>query len=170
MQIFAKLHLSPAQNSSDMRRKIALLSCFFVAFMFIFPTITHAEGDQCELKITKYLKRVGSPMVGSAKNFAEVAKRNNLDCYLLPSIAGVESTFGKNVPRNSFNPFGWNNGKYAFTNWDHAILVVGNTLGEKYVKRWAARTPEQIGRYYAADPAWPRKVRSFMLKISSQPL
>ena len=126
--------------------------------------------NRCTEQIAHYLERVHSPMIHEAWTFAKAARRNDLDCYLLPAISGVESSFGKSSRPGSYNPFGWNNGKYGFKDWRDAIDVVADSLGTKYAKRWAATTPEQIGRYYAADPNWPRKVRSFMGKIAAQPI
>lgn len=146
-----------------------LLLCLFIFSRQSFAVYGESY-DICRVKIEKHLTKVKSPMVTAVPTFVEASRRHNLDCYLLPAIAGVESSFGKAVRRGSYNPFGWGNGRIRFQSWDQAIEVVANGLGQKYVQRWGARTPEQIGRYYAADPRWPRKVRANMAEMQKQPL
>lgn len=118
--------------------------------------------------LRNYLKRFGSPLSEEVETFILTADRYNLDWTFLPAIAGVESTFGRRVPYNSYNPFGWANGTYRFDNWQHAIAIVGEALRRKYMDGWGVTTVEQIGPIYAPpSKTWARKVRFFMHEIKN---
>lgn len=117
-----------------------------------------------------FLKQYNSPLASYASIFVDEAYKNDLDWRLVAAISGVESTFGKAVPANSYNGWGWNNGNYTFTSWEEAITVISEALNTKYAQKWGAKTPQQIGRYYAASPTWAVRVENFMEKIEpSQP-
>ena len=107
-------------------------------------------------------------MSTSAQTFVETAEENGLDWKFVASIAGVESTFGHHIPYNSYNGWGW--GVYGdnvirFTSWDEAITVISQTLKKKYVDNGATDV-YAIGRIYAADSNWARKVKHFMTDIA----
>jgi len=88
-----------------------------------------------ELAIKSVLNRYNSPMVDSASSFTETCLKYNLDCYLLPSIAGLESTFGRFIWPNSYNAFGWARGFMMFNSWSEGIDTVGKGLRENYLNR-----------------------------------
>src|SRR3989344_6138052 len=120
-------------------------------------------------KLEAYLETHNSPLSKEADYFVSEADRLGLDWKLVVAIAGVESTFGKFVPRNSYNGWGWaiytgqSDGRH-FSDWKEGITVVSEGLKYKYIDR-GATTIEQIGRIYAASPAWSSKVRFFLQKI-----
>lgn len=107
--------------------------------------------------IKKVLNRYNSPLAENADDFLRVCAKYNLDCYLLPAIAGLESTFGKFIYPNSFNPFGWGRGYMMFANWGEGIETVGRGLRENYINRGAQNTA-QIGRIYSESPTWAIRV------------
>ncbi len=45
--------------------------------------------------MTEVLKRYNAPLLSEVDSFLEACVAYELDCYLLPSISGVESTFGR---------------------------------------------------------------------------
>ena len=105
------------------------------------------------------------------RHFVAEADRLGLDWKLVAAIAGVESTFGHRVPRNSYNAWGWGifTGKQDgihFATWADGITTVSEGLKNRYVNR-GAKTIEQIGRIYAASPTWSRKVNFFLAKIEA---
>src|SRR3989338_7185505 len=57
--------------------------------------------------IKKVLEKYHSPLAKNVDAFVKTCMKYRLDCYLLPSITGVESTFGRFIYPNSSNPFGW---------------------------------------------------------------
>jgi len=114
--------------------------------------------------IDLFLKKWHSPMAANSDDFIKTCVKYNLDCYLLPAIAGVESTFGKHILARSYNPFGWNGGNQRFNNFKEAIQVVGKNLRGKYLNR-GAKNIMMIGYKYSVSPAWPYKVKYFTKKF-----
>jgi hypothetical protein len=118
-------------------------------------------------KLEHYLASHNSPLASYAATFIAKADRYHLpDWRLVPAIAGVESTFGKAIPANSYNAYGWANGAFAFTSWEESIDIVTRTLKYKYYDR-GVDTIEKIERIYAPPSStWARNVRFFMKKIA----
>lgn len=114
-----------------------------------------------KIVIRRILSRYDSPLLGSTDSFVSTCVYYNLDCYLLPSIAGLESTFGKFIYPNSYNPFGWGGGYIMFTSWDNAIFKVGSGLRENYLNN-GADTLEEIGSIYAESKTWASRVNHLM--------
>lgn len=120
--------------------------------------------------LRNYLAKYNSPLQDSADDFVKAADANQVDWKLVPSIAGVESTFGKHIPggytpgSSSYNGWGW--GVYgdqalAFKSWNDAIFTITSALKTKYIDRGLI-TPYQMNRVYAASPAWGGHVTFFM--------
>jgi hypothetical protein len=127
--------------------------------------------DSRVTKLTAYLEKHASPMAGNAQHFIYEADRLSLDWKLVVAISGVESTFGKHVPANSHNGWGWgiptgSQSGIGFTDWKDGITTVSEGLKYRYIDRGAV-TIEQIGRIYAASPTWSTKVRFFLQKIEA---
>lgn len=113
--------------------------------------------------LTAYLAKYNSPMQESAQDFIDAANEYNLDWKLLPSIAGVESTFGKRMP-GGYNAYGW--GIYGanriyFKSWRDGMFTVAKGLRENYVNK-GLKDPYAMNRVYAASPSWGGKVSYFM--------
>ncbi len=115
-----------------------------------------------EMAIKAVLTRYNSPMLGVEKSFIETCKKYNLDCYLLPSIAGLESTFGRFIWPNSYNPFGWARGYMMFSSWEQGIDTVGRGLRENYINKWGLLTVNEIGPIYSESPTWAVRVNWFI--------
>ncbi len=126
------------------------------------------KNKDCRVEqLKKFLDFYNSPLVSETENFIKIADEYGLDWRLIPAITGVESTFGKKIPYNSFNAYGWVNGNYSFNSWDESIKQVAKTLKEKYIDR-GLDTPEKIGPVYAPpSPSWASKVCYFINKIDS---
>jgi len=123
-----------------------------------------AKKDDRPQILSKFLSSKNSPMAKDAKELVEIADKYTLDYRLLPSIAGVESSFGLAIPSGSFNPYGWNNGKYYFKNWVHASEEVAKGIRVRYIRNGPAN-PYVIGPSYAANPNWAYRVDRFMTSI-----
>ena len=118
-------------------------------------------------KLEAYLEKHRSPLASYASVFVEAADRYQLDWKLVPAITGVESTFGKQIPFNSYNAYGWANGAYRFQSWEESITHVTQYLREKYVDRGLDK-PTKIGPVYAPpSQTWAGKVIFFMKEIES---
>lgn len=129
-----------------------------------------ALADYRVVALESFLEKYDSPLAPYSAYFIETADKYGLDWRLVPAITGVESTFGKRIPYNSYNAYGWANGAYSFNSWDESIDVVSKTLREKYIDR-GATTVYQISRKYAPPSStWAGKVKYFMRKIDPLPL
>jgi hypothetical protein len=112
-------------------------------------------------KLSAYLATWQSPLTPYAEIFINSADKYQLDWKLVAAISGVESSFGKHVPINSYNAWGWNNGKYQFISWEHGIDYMHQALKEKYYDRGLS-TPWQMGPVYAPPSStWAGKVVYF---------
>lgn len=117
--------------------------------------------------MNEVLKRYDSPLLGQVDSFIDACSTYNLDCYLLPSISGVESTFGKFLIPGTFNPFGWGRGALAFKSYDDTIMTVGKAIREKYIDK-GADSVDKIGRIYCEGDTWSGKVKFFMAKFEEE--
>ncbi len=118
--------------------------------------------------IKNVLTRYKSPMADEAENFVVVAKAMDLDPYMLPSIAGVESGFGRVLIPGTYNPFGWNVGRTPFDTWSDGIATVGYALRHKYYDR-GAESMMDVGRIYAGGSVtWAPKVLAYMNKFEEE--
>ena len=138
-----------------------LFKVFFLSILLAFitsPAYAQPEADQSarlltlevydyttvrmakkKIAINSLLKKYNSPLVSSIDSFLNTCTSYSLDCYLLPSIAGLESSFGKHVLPGSNNPFGWGGGLIIFDSWDQAIAAVGKGLKYNYIDREIGR-------------------------------
>ena len=120
--------------------------------------------------LKRYLDKNGSPLADYAQVFVDYADKYNIDYRLVPAISGVESTFGKQIPINSFNAYGWAGGEYRFASWEDSIMEVTKTLKSNYIEKGAV-TIDQIARIYCPPSStWAGKVKYFVGKIDPLPL
>ncbi len=113
------------------------------------------------------LNKYNSPLVEEVDNFIYVCVKYKLDCYLLPSIAGLESTFGRFIYPNSFNPFGWGGGYIMFSSWKEGIETVAAGLRKNYIDR-GAENLWSIGRIYSESPTWALRVQHFINEFKAE--
>ncbi len=116
--------------------------------------------------IRTVLERRGSPLLLSIDDFIKACDKYALDCYLLPSITGLESSFGVHIAPGSYNPFGWGGGYITFDNWGEAIDTVGAGLRYNYIDK-GGTSIEAIGATYAASPTWAARVRMFIAEFEA---
>ncbi|MFA6532659.1 MAG: hypothetical protein WCT22_01510 [Patescibacteria group bacterium] len=119
------------------------------------------KEKQLTIVIESVLNRYDSPMAGESEAFVKACIKYQIDCYLLPSIAGLESTFGKFILPNSYNAFGWDRGYMMFENWADGIDTVANGLRKGYLNK-GALTVEDIGPIYSESPTWAVRVNFFI--------
>lgn len=131
---------------------------------------TKAESDYREEILRNYLEGHNSPLSEHSSVFISLADKYRLDWRLVPAITGVESTFGKRIPIDSYNAYGWANGSYSFESWDESIEVVSKALRNNYIDRGAVSIND-IARIYAPpSETWARNVKFFMNKIDPLPV
>lgn len=113
--------------------------------------------------LASYLAKYNSPLQYHAQDFIDAANLYDIDWKLVPSIAGVESTFGKRIP-GGYNAWGWGvygTNRIYFKSWKDGIYTLSKGLKEDYISR-GLTTPYTMNKRYAASPAWGWKVAFFM--------
>jgi hypothetical protein len=132
------------------------------------PTVEKTGADLRVKILTNYLKQNNSPMSANAADFVAAADKYKLDWKLVAAISGVESTFGQQIPTDSYNAWGW--GVYGdnvinFKSWKDGINTVSQGLRERYMNQWGGKDIYQIGAVYASSPAWAGHVEFYLNKI-----
>lgn len=131
-------------------------------------TQINLEYDNRAKILKKFLERYRSPISEDAEIFVKEADKNKIDWRLVAAISGVESTFGQQIPLNSYNAWGW--GIYGtnciyFKSFKEGIQIISKGLKENYMDKWEAEDVYEIGRIYAASPTWAQRVIFFMNQI-----
>lgn len=121
--------------------------------------VTYNKYNYLAVKLTikSVLEKYNSPLADEAESFTKTCQKYDLNCFLLPAIAGLESTYGKFIPPGSNNPFGWGGGRIMFDNWSEAIDAVGYGLRKNYIDK-GALTIYQIGPIYSESETWSQRV------------
>jgi len=171
-----------------MPKKIALGIILFALLITILKTPVYAETKTAGMsaiaftptKVVKvdnrakalraYLEKNDSLLADSAETFVEQADKYNIDWKLVAAIAGLESGFGKHIPYNSYNAWGW--GVYGtnvhyFTSWDDGIETISEGIRVRYMNQRGATDVYGIGKTYASSPTWAVRVEMFMNKIDA---
>src|SRR3989344_2698631 len=125
------------------------------------PVVSSVPLMKKRLTIKRMLLKYDSPLAGDVDTFINSCMEYVLDCYLLPSITGLESYFGRYTHPNSYNPFGWGGGYILFDTWGEAIQTVASGLRQNYANRGAVSV-EEIGPIYAESKTWAVRVNHFM--------
>ena len=129
--------------------------------------------DNRAIMLRDYLNQYNSPLADHAQDFSDAADEYQVDWKLVPSIAGVESTFGKRTPGSdlypSYNAWGW--GVYGsqslgFKSWRDGIFTVTKGLKENYINKGYTE-PYSMNRIYAASPTWGVRVSYFMANLDT---
>ena len=118
-------------------------------------------------KLRAFLESYNSPLSGYAGVFIKTADKYGLDWKLVPSIAGVESTFGKAIPYNSYNAYGWAGGEYYFNSWEDSIEIVSRALRANYYNRGLDSVAKISPVYCPPNKSWGAKVQYFMDKLEN---
>lgn len=164
--------------------KILKYLVLIVLLIFTQPTIAFYEADNSAsinnsdkyLSISdkeRYVQRAtikavldsyNSPLASQVDGFMNACMTYDIDCYLLPSIAGLESTFGKFTYPNSHNPFGWGGGLIMFESWEDGFMAVAKGLRNNYIDK-GRDTIDKIAPIYAESPTWATRVSYFHNKF-----
>lgn len=173
-----------------LNKKLFIVIGFILIVFLLTPlTIVYASTPSAQLEkqavggtvdshrrvatLYNFLDKYNSPLKIHARTFVEQAERYNLDYRLLVAISGVESTFGRQLPYNSYNAWGWGiygDNMIRFASYPEAISTISQSLRENYINKWGAQNVYQIGRFYAASPTWAQRVVYFMGKIEDDTL
>lgn len=165
-----------------MKRKLTILLILFVTVAlinpasagqvesvpnreFIQPNLEAKELDERAKILSNYFAKYDSPFENHGQDFIDAADTYGVDWKLVPAIAGVESTFGKNS--FGYNAWGW--GIYGdqnlnFTSWRTGIFTVTGGLKQNYINKGLTE-PLAMNRAYAASPTWGTRVNYFIKDI-----
>ncbi len=137
---------------------------------YLKPQGNTASVDYRIDNLRAFLDKYNSPLTDYADEFVSYADTYGLDYRFVPAITGVESTFGKRIPKNSYNAYGWANGDYRFSSWGGSIEHVSMTLRTKYIDSGASSVAKIARRYAPPSSTWAGKVNFFMTKIDAFPI
>jgi len=135
-----------------------------------FREIKEPVFDYRVYTLEKFLSQFNSPLTPYSSEFIEQADYYGIDYRLVPAISGVESTFGKRIPADSYNAYGWVNGNYSFKSWPDSIQVVSKTLKNNYIDKGAISIAKIAKIYAPPSTTWGVKVQYFVSKIDALPL
>ena len=93
---------------------ILVVPIFLSSYTATFAYNLDSRAAQMRTILTKY----NSPMIGLENILIRTAEEYGLDWTLLAAIAGTESSFGKHMPGDCINPYGW--GIYG----DHKLCFI----------------------------------------------
>jgi len=132
------------------------------------PQIEFANDREFRIfHLKSFLMKNNSPLAEHAELLVKTAEEEGLPWSLVAAISGIESSFCKAIPYQSYNCWGWNNGVSRFTDYPDAIKIVSQTLKHNYFDR-GLDTPEKISPVYAPpSQTWASKVRYFMNLIEN---
>ena len=121
-------------------------------------------------KLEKYLESKNSPLAPYAGVFVTEADKHNLDWKFVAAVSGVESGYGKRIPAQSYNGWGWGvygDNVHRFASWEDGIQTISHDIRVKYMNKRGATDIYSIGRIYAASPTWAQKVTYMMNQIEN---
>lgn len=121
--------------------------------------------------IERYFKKHNSPLLPYTKQLLEAADKYGVDYRLIVAIAQCESNLCKKSPPESYNCWGFENGKTKFLSWEQAFNSVAKTLKERYIDQ-GLTTPEEIMPKYAPPSVekggpWAKCVNYFMEELEN---
>lgn len=114
-----------------------------------------------------FLASQRSPLAVHSEHIIRTADKYGLDWRLLVAITGVESGFGRIMPQNSYNAYGWANGTTRFESWENSISHVSKVLSEKYLAKGLETPYEIAGKYCPGSDTWAKNVTMYMEKIEN---
>lgn len=125
------------------------------------------EADVRTMAIRNVFKKNRSPLADYADTYVRAADTYNIDWKLLPSISGLESSFGVHYVKGSYNAYGWGSGYIYFNSWEDGIYTISKALREKYYNK-GADDVWKIGPIYAESLTWSVRVNSFMEEFNKE--
>lgn len=143
---------------------------------FTTDNVLHNTGNSVA-KINKKLEN--TPMAGLGKTFKAAENHTGISAYVLASIAIHESAYGKSsIARDKANLFGfkaYDDNPYssakAYHSFDESIVDVAEYLKKEYLsvggKHFNGFGLDDIGKKYATDPAWSKKVKKILDDFNS---
>ncbi|MBI4091505.1 hypothetical protein HY419_01990 [candidate division WWE3 bacterium] len=139
----------------------------FASKPLLAPSFTESlqGSDSRAAIIDQYFAKYKCPLTGAGKKMVELADKYNFPFWWLPSIAWQESTCGKQLPKNSNNPFGY--GIYGdkikrFESLDQAMESVAWDLATHYFNKGLTE-PCEVEKVYTppSKGSWCNSIKFF---------
>ncbi len=132
--------------------------------------------DAVPTMVKNYLKKYQSPMLEAADELVTIARKYELDPFLLLAIAQCESNLGKKMPPQCYNPFGWgihSAGTLCFSSWTEGFEKVAQGLRQNYLNKGLEKPEEMMLKYNLnsvnnANGKWAKCVKKFLEEITLQ--
>jgi hypothetical protein len=109
-----------------------------------------------------FFQKHSSPLYDHAKLIVKTADKYGLDYRLVPAIAMQESTLCKNIPKTSYNCWGWGiygNQVVRFQSYEEAIETVSKGLKEHYIDKGFVTTYQIMQKYTpSSNGSWANAV------------
>jgi hypothetical protein len=90
------------------------------------------DGEKRVAMLRRFFIKHQSPLADAAEAFILASHKYNIPEWILVGISNAESTLGKRIAENSYNPFGYKcyDGQpcYNFKSWDEAVYSLAATL------------------------------------------
>jgi len=149
-------------------KKILANAIIVFVILIVAPHARGFDHDIRPLAMRAVFEHYNSPMLGYETELIKVAEKYGFDWTLLAAIAGTESSFGKRMPANCLNPYGWGvygDKKLCFKNFPEAAEAVARGLSTSY----NTSSLESIGRTYnkVSTEGWISHTRFFINKIKN---
>lgn len=159
-----------AKEQVKLPRESALFSATPPSGSTLGETAVSAEARPTILR--EFLASYHSPLAPYSDLILQVSDKYGLDWRLLVTIAGAESTFGRNVIDDTHNAWGWGihaRGTLYFSSWEEGIETVARGLKEKFLDHGLITVDEIMAKYapvsLANGGSWARAVNYFMDKL-----
>ncbi len=110
--------------------------------------------DTRAARIDAYFAQWDLPLAGYGKEMVAAADMYGIDWRLLPTLAKLETTGGKNLcknPKGSFNPFGYGSCQIGFKSFEESFYAVAKTLsgnGKNTAHLYKDKSIEEILEIY----------------------
>lgn len=114
-------------------------------------------------RLEQFFAQRDCPLRDEAAEFLIAADENGLDWRLLPSLAIIESSGGKDYTNN--NVFGWDSCRESFDSVVAGIHFVADRLANS--KLYKDKGLNEKLRTYNPLPDYPAKVKAVMISLAS---
>lgn len=125
--------------------------------------------DWRPIRVAKFLK--GTPLEKYSTEIVAASDKYEIDYRLIPAIAMKESGAGRVTPKESFNAWGFENGRTRFESWEQAIDMVAKTLKTRYIAK-GMDTPDKMMAVYAPPATengggWAIAINNYLSQMES---
>lgn len=145
-----------------------------LACMLIGTPIISASAkplNPCLVRNGLYIK--DTALQGLELKVCQVAHKYKIDAEFITAVMVHESDYGTSrIAQDKNNLFGLNavdgdpyNQAYSFATREDSIEYFGRMIRTSYIGKRDSSTVQSIGRYYASDGKWAKKVINIMAEI-----